>query len=210
MITVENLSKKYKDKTVLQRVDLQMENGKIYGLVGRNGSGKTVLMKCICGFARPTTGTVRLDDEIIGKDMDFIKNAGIIIETPGFINHITGMQNLRNLASIRGTIDEKQIKESMDLVGLDYKNRTKVGKYSLGMRQRLGIAQAIMEDPDILILDEPMNGLDNQGVEDIRKLLLDLKEQGKIILIASHNREDIDVLCDHVWEMDRGVAKQLR
>ena len=151
-----------------------------------------------------------MDDEIIGKDMDFIKNAGIIIETPGFINHITGMQNLRNLASIRGTIDEKQIKESMDLVGLDYKNRTKVGKYSLGMRQRLGIAQAIMEDPDILILDEPMNGLDNQGVEDIRKLLLDLKEQGKIILIASHNREDIDVLCDHVWEMDRGVAKQLR
>ena len=209
MITVENLSKKYKDKTVLQRVDLQMENGKIYGLVGRNGSGKTVLMKCICGFARPTTGTVRLDDEIIGKDMDFIKNAGIIIETPGFINHITGMQNLRNLASIRGTIDEKQIKESMDLVGLDYKNRTKVGKYSLGMRQRLGIAQAIMEDPDILILDEPMNGLDNQGVEHIRSVLLSLKEQRVTIVLASHFKEDISYLCDEVYEMDAGILTRM-
>ncbi len=210
MITVENVSKSYKDKCVLQDVSLELKQGMIYGLVGRNGSGKTVLMKCICGFAKVTTGKICLNGKCIGKDVDFIENAGIIIETPGFISHITGFQNLSNLASIRGKINKEQIIDSMWLVGLDPKNKTRVGKYSLGMRQRLGIAQAIMEDPDILILDEPMNGLDNQGVEDIRKLLLDLKERGKTILIASHNREDIDVLCDHVWEMDRGVAKQVR
>ena len=155
-------------------------------------------------------GKVIVDDKVVGLDVDVINNAGIIIENPGFLPGYTGYQNLKFLAKLTRKIGKKEIMDAMTKVGLEPLSKKHVGKYSLGMRQRLGIAQAIMEDPDILILDEPMNGLDNQGVEDIRKLLLELKEQGKTILIASHNREDIDVLCDHVWEMDKGVAKQVR
>ena len=150
-----------------------------------------------------------MDNATVGKDMDFIRNAGIMIETPGFMRQYSGRKNLWLLASLNKRITKEQVAESMQKVGLDPKLKRHVGKYYLGMRQRLGIAQAIMENPDILILDEPMNGLDNQGVEDIRRLLLDLKEQGKTILIASHNREDIDILCDHVWEMERGSARQV-
>ena len=155
-------------------------------------------------------GKVIVDDKVVGLDVDVINNAGIIIENPGFLPGYSGYQNLKFLAKLTRKIGKKEIMDAMTKVGLEPLSKKHVGKYSLGMRQRLGIAQAIMEDPDILILDEPMNGLDNQGVEDIRKLLLELKEQGKTILIASHNREDIDVLCDHVWEMDKGVAKQVR
>lgn len=210
MIVIEEVCKRFKEKEVLNHVSLKMEKGKIYGIVGRNGSGKTVLMKCICGFLYPDSGTITVNGKEIGKDMDFLEDAGIIIETPGFISHYTGMQNLKNLASIQGKIGKEKIRETMELVGLDPENHTPVGKYSLGMRQRLGIAQAIMEDPDILILDEPMNGLDKHGVKDIRELLLKLKAQGTTMLMASHNREDIEVLCDHVWEMDEGVATQVR
>ena len=155
-------------------------------------------------------GKVIVDDKVVGLDVDVINNAGIIIENPGFLPGYTGYQNLKFLAKLTRKIGKKEIMDAMSKGGLEPLSKKHVGKYSLGMRQRLGIAQAIMEDPDILILDEPMNGLDNQGVEDIRKLLLELKEQGKTILIASHNREDIDMLCDHVWEMDKGVAKQVR
>ena len=155
-------------------------------------------------------GKVIVDDKVVGLDVDVINNAGIIIENPGFLPGYTGYQNLKFLAKLTRKIGKKEIMDAITKVGLEPLSKKHVGKYSLGMRQRLGIAQAIMEDPDILILDEPMNGLDNQGVEDIRKLLLALKEQGKTILIASHNREDIDVLCDHVWEMDKGVANQVR
>ena len=210
MIVIEEVCKRFKEKEVLNHVSLKMEKGKIYGIVGRNGSGKTVLMKCICGFLYPDSGTITVNGKEIGKDMDFLEDAGIIIETPGFISHYTGMQNLKNLASIQGKIGKEKIRETMELVGLDPENHTPVGKYSLGMRQRLGIALAIMEDPDILILDEPMNGLDKHGVKDIRELLLKLKAQGTTMLMASHNREDIEVLCDHVWEMDEGVATQVR
>lgn len=210
MIECSNLKKSYKDKTVLNGITFTMEAGKIYGIVGRNGSGKTVLMKCICGFIQADEGTVRVNEKVIGRDIDFIEDAGVIIETPGFIPYFTGYRNLKNLASIQNRIGKKEIEEAMNLVGLDSKNRTMVGKYSLGMRQRLGIAQAIMEDPGILILDEPMNGLDKSGVEHIRNVLLRLKKEGKIILIASHNSEDIDILCDEVWEMDKGVAVQKR
>lgn len=210
MIKVKNVTKKFKEKVVLQDVSVHFGKGKISGIVGRNGSGKTMLMKCICGFVLPTSGTIEVDGKCIGTDVDFIEDTGVIIETPGFISYQSGMANLHNLASIRKKIGKEEMEKSMEAVGLDPHSKLHVGKYSLGMRQRLGIAQAIMENPGILILDEPMNGLDNQGVEDIRKILLDLKEQGKTILIASHNKEDIDILCDHVWEMDQGIAKQLR
>ena len=210
MIECCKLKKSFKGKVVLDGIDMEMRPGNIYGIIGRNGSGKTVLMKCICGFLQPDEGTVVVNGKTIGKDVDFIENAGVIIETPGFIPYFTGYQNLKNLASIRKKIGKKEIEDTMIYVGLDPKNDTMVAKYSLGMRQRLGIAQAIMEDPQVLILDEPMNGLDKEGVEDIRNLLLQLKEQGKIILMASHNAEDIELLCDHVGEMDKGVAVKER
>ena len=204
IIKVEKVIKKFGSDIALNNVSIEFERGKIYGIVGRNGSGKTVLFKTIIGFLKPTGGRIIVDGKEIGKDTDFADNTGIIIETPGFLSAYSGYKNLEYLASIKNIIGEKEIKKSMERVGLDPNSKKKVGKYSLGMRQRLGIAQAIMENPDILILDEPMNGLDNQGVEDVREILLNLKKEGKSIILASHNKEDIKVLCDEVYEMDHG------
>ena len=204
IIKVDKVIKKFGSDVALNNVSIEFERGKIYGIVGRNGSGKTVLFKTIIGFLKPTSGRVIVGGKEIGKDTDFADNIGIIIETPGFLSAYSGYKNLEYLASIRNSIEKKEIKECMERVGLDPNSKKKVGKYSLGMRQRLGIAQAIMENPDILILDEPMNGLDNQGVEDVRGILLNLKDEGKSIILASHNKEDIKVLCDEVYEMDRG------
>lgn len=204
IIKVDKVIKKFGSDIVLSNVTIEFERGKIYGIVGRNGSGKTVLFKTIIGFLKPTSGRVIVGGKEIGKDTDFADNIGIIIENPGFLSSYSGYKNLEYLASIKNIIGKKEIKESMERVGLDPNSKKKVGKYSLGMRQRLGIAQAIMENPDILILDEPMNGLDNQGVEDVREILLNLKDEGKSIILASHNKEDIEVLCDEVYEMDHG------
>ena len=203
-IIIENLRKSFGEEEILHGICREFETGKIHGIVGNNGSGKTVMMKCICGFLRPDEGHVFVNGLEVGKDIDFPEDMGIIIETPGFLPGVTGMKNLKLLASLRGIADDRRIRQTIERVGLDSKLRKPVSKYSLGMRQRLGIAQAIMENPDILILDEPMNGLDNTGVQDIRGLLLELKAQGKTILLASHNREDISVLCDTVHEMDGG------
>lgn len=204
IIKVDKVIKKFGSDIALSNVSIEFERGKIYGIIGRNGSGKTVLFKTIIGFLKPTSGRVIVDGKEIGKDTDFADNLGIIIETPGFLSSYSGYKNLEYLASIKNIIGKKEIKESMKRVGLDPSSKKKVGEYSLGMRQRLGIAQAIMENPDILILDEPMNGLDNQGVEDVREILLNLKDEGKSIILASHNKEDIEVLCDEVYEMDHG------
>ena len=190
---------------ILKNINLTFEKGKIHGLIGRNGSGKTMLMKCICGFVKPTSGEIKVNGEIVGKDCDFPKNMGIIIETPGFIPYYSGYKNLKLLADLNKKADKDKIRDTMKKVGLDPDLKRHVRKYSLGMRQRLGLAQAIMEDPEILILDEPFNGLDKDGVKDMRTYLLDLKEQGKTILIASHNSEDISVLCDTVQELDKGI-----
>ncbi len=207
IISIENLTKKFGDVTVIDNVNLSIERGKIYGIIGRNGSGKTVLFKLITGYLSPTGGRVVVSGKEIGKDIDFADNIGIIIENPGFLKGYTGFKNLAYLAGIRNVIGKEEIRESMEKVGLDPDSNKKVGKYSLGMKQRLGIAQAIMENPEILILDEPMNGLDNQGVEEIRKLLMELRDEGKTIVLASHNKEDIEILCDKVCEMDRGKLK---
>ena len=168
-----------------------------------------MLMKCICGFVLPTKGTVLSNGKKIGKDMDYLQDAGVIIENPGFISYYSGLKNLKLLAGLTGKKDTAHLRSVMELCGLDPGLRLPVRKYSLGMRQRLGIAQAIMEDQNCLILDEPMNGLDKRGVEDVRKLLLQLKEQGKLILIASHNKADIDILCDEVYEMESGVLHKI-
>ena len=181
---------------------LTIPSGKIYGVVGNNGSGKTVLMKCICGFMLPDSGKIYVGGQQVGRDCDFPDSLGIIIETPGFLPYLTGYQNLKILASLKAKIGKKEIIDALEKVGLKPTLRKPVSKYSLGMRQRLGIAQAIMEDPAVLILDEPFNGLDKTGVEEIRKLLLSLKERGKTILLASHNAQDIEVLCDDVHDME--------
>ena len=209
-ISVENVTKAFWDQEVLKNVWVTFEMGKIYGIVGRNGSGKTVLLKCICGFLYPTTGTVTVDGRIVGKEVDYPENIGFVIESPGFLPGYSGLKNLKYLASIRGKVKEDKIREYMELVGLNPDDKKHVGNYSLGMRQRLGIAQAFMENPDILILDEPMNALDNHGVEEMRAVLLKMKEQGKLIIIASHIRDDIDILCDEVYGMDAGVMKKIR
>ena len=199
MVSVENLTKKFKEETVIENVNLHMEKGKIYGLVGHNGSGKTVFMKCLCGFLKPTQGKVTVDGKVIGEDVDFPENVGVMLETPGFIPYMSGKNNLKNLAMIQKKIGDKEIHDIMELVGLPPESRKRVSKYSLGMRQRLGIAQAIMENPKLLVLDEPFNGLDEQGVGEMREVFLRLKEEGTTILLASHVKEDIQVLCDEIY-----------
>ncbi|MFR5873394.1 MAG: ATP-binding cassette domain-containing protein [Hominenteromicrobium sp.] len=204
-IEVQNVVKRFRDQVVLKNVSISFEKGQIHGIVGRNGSGKTVLFKCICGLMHPEEGVILVNGKRVGRDVDMPEDIGAIIEAPGFLPNYSGYKNLRFLANIRRKIGKEEILNVLRTVGLDPESRKHVGKYSLGMRQRLGIAQAIMEDPEILILDEPMNGLDNAGVQDIRALLLELKAQGKTILLASHNHEDIAALCDTVHEMDGGV-----
>lgn len=204
IISIKNLTLKIKDHEILKDVNCDFESGKIHGLVGRNGSGKTMLMKCICGFVRPSFGEIIVNQKKVGKDCDFPENMGIIIETPGFIPYYSGYKNLNILAGISKKTDRNTIMQAMQTVGLNPGLKLPVRKYSLGMKQRLGLAQAIMENPEILILDEPMNGLDKEGVLDMRKYLITLKEKGKTIIIASHSHEDINTLCDFVYEMDKG------
>ena len=208
-IFVENVTKAFGGQEVLRTVCVKFEMGKIYGIVGRNGSGKTVLLKCICGLLYPSTGTVTVGGKVVGKDVDYPENVGFIIETPGFLPRYSGLKNLKYLASVRGKVQEDEIRKYMELVGLNPDDKKHVGNYSLGMKQRLGIAQAFMENPDILILDEPMNALDNNGVEEMRTILLKMKEQGKLIIIASHIRDDIDILCDEVYGIDAGIMKKI-
>lgn len=209
-ISVQDVYKDFNGEEVLHGVTHDFETGKIHGIVGNNGSGKTVLFKCVCGFLRPSKGKILVDYEEVGKDMDFPDDMGIIIETPGFLPTITGFKNLQLLASLKRKIGDKEIREAIRRVGLDPDLKKHVAKYSLGMRQRLGIAQAIMETPSLLILDEPFNGLDKQGVRDMRELIKGLRSDGKTILLASHNAADIEELCDTVCEMDAGVLTAVR
>ena len=204
VISIENVVKSFGTAVVLDDVTLAVEKGKICGIIGRNGSGKTVLMKMILGFIKPTSGTIKVNGKQVGKEIDIPDDIGAIIETPGFLPEYSAFQNLKLMAMIRGKITSKRIRETIKLVGLDPDSKKHVGKYSLGMRQRLGIAQAIMEDPQILLLDEPLNGLDNEGVEEMRNVLLKQKDQGKLIIIASHSKEDIDILCDEIFRFDHG------
>ncbi len=209
MISVEHVSLTIGTAQILQDVSARFEEGQIHGIVGRNGSGKTMLMKCICGFIRPDSGKILVDGKQVGRDVDFPPDLGLLIETPGFIPYYSGLKNLELLAAINRRVSKERLNACMEQIGLGDAKNKRVSKYSMGMRQRLGIAQAIMENPRLLILDEPLNGLDEQGVEDIRALLLELKSQGKTILLSSHNREDIDLLCDSVCKMEGGVLTRL-
>lgn len=203
LVNVENVSKYFKQEKILDNINLNLETGRIYGIVGKNGAGKTVLFKIIAGFIKPSSGKVIVDGEKIGVDRDFPDSLGLIIETPGFLSQYNAYHNLKYLADIQNRISKYDIENAIRMVGLDPESNKKVGKFSLGMRQRLGIAQAIMENPNLIILDEPMNGLDKNGIEDVKKLLLNLKSEGKTILMASHYAEDMEI-CDTVFQMEEG------
>lgn len=203
-IRIENLNKSFSQQQVLKNVSMSVEKGSICGLIGRNGSGKTVLMKCICGFLKPDHGKIFLRGKLMQGEKSIIGNMGILIEVPGFFEDETARNNLYYLASINNKIKKEDVDRVLQLVGLDPRDRKKVKKYSMGMRQRLAIAQAIMEDQDIILLDEPMNSLDQDGVKEMRELLLYLKDQGKSILLASHYSEDIQYLCDKVYRISHG------
>ncbi len=205
VIEVKNVSKSFKGIPVLNDINITCRNGKIYGIIGYNGSGKTVLFKCICGFLHVDSGEISVNGRVMGKEMDMLEHAGIIIEEPGYIRNLSGYRNLEYLYRITHKKDPAVIHSIMLKVGLDPQSRKKVCHYSLGMRQRLAIAQATMEDQAILILDEPMNGLDREGVAEMRKFFLEQKERGKLILLASHNKDDIELLCDEVYEMNHGI-----
>lgn len=207
MIEINDYSKVIKGKTVLKNINYKFEDGKIYGLHGRNGSGKTMLIRAMAGLIYPTTGEIIVNNKVLHKDISFPENLGVMIENINMYPMYDGITNLKILAQIRNKIGIEEIKKTMVQVGLNPEDNTKVGRYSLGMKQKLAIAQAIMEDPDILLLDEPTNALDEYSVSEIRKLLLLKKERKATIVIASHNREDLEVLADKIVEMDAGKLK---
>ena len=203
-IRIENVTKKFGSYAALDGISLSFEKGKIHGMIGRNGSGKTVLFKCICGFLRVDDGAVLVDGKQIGKEIEAPESIGAIIETPGFLPGYSARQNLQFLAGIRRKIGKKEIDAAIRKVGLDPEAKKHVGKYSLGMRQRLGIAQAIMEGQDILILDEPFNALDYKTYNDVKEIIRTLQAEGKTILMTSHNYEDIETLCNEVYVLEEG------
>lgn len=210
IIETDRITKRFGAETVLRDVSISLEARQIHGFIGQNGSGKTMLLRIICGLYRSTSGTVKVRGKIVGKDMEFPDSMGILIESPGFIPYYSAMKNLKILSGIKGKLPRSALESAMEKVGLDPALRKSVGKYSLGMRQRLGIAQAIMEEPEIIILDEPMNGLDKSGMKEMRQLFMRLKDEGRTILLASHNMQDIEELCDTVFEMDAGVIARVR
>lgn len=206
-IEVRNYTKGIKKRTVLKNVNAHFESGKIYGLHGRNGSGKTMLLRAICGLILPTEGEVVIDGKTVGKDIEFPESVGIIIENMTMLPDYTAFDNLKILSKIKKIATDDDIRNAIEKVGLDPDNKKKVRAFSLGMKQKLNIAQAIMEHPDLYLLDEPTNALDEETVKKIRELLLKLKNDGALIIIASHNKEDLDVLCDEIYELSDGRIK---
>lgn len=200
-IVLEHVGKKYGKKCILQDISVTFSSGKVYGLIGENGAGKTVLLRMICGLSTVTEGRILCDNNQVGKDVEFLKNCGVIIETPGFLLNKTGKDNLLYLDSLTHKPDIEKVKRAMQICGLDPESRKKVGAYSLGMRQRLGIAQAIMDNPSILILDEPTNGLDKQGIRDAYQIIKEAKAQGKLIILASHHMDEIEDVCDEIYRI---------
>ena len=204
VLRVNHISKQFKEGIALRDISFSAENGSILGFVGHNGSGKTVLFKCICGFYAVTEGEIRINDHLVGIGEDMPRNIAFTIEEPAFHGEYSGRKNLELLYELRHKINPEYIREIMETVKLDYMSKKKVSKYSLGMKQRLAIAQVLMEDMPILIMDEPMNGLDRSGIREVRELILEEKRKGKIILLASHNSADIEYLCDTVYELENG------
>ena len=207
-LEVENVSKKIGEDFVLNAINLSMERNKIYGLQGKNGCGKSMLMRVICGLVIPTEGKVILNGEELGKDISFPKNAGVFIEKPGFLDSYSGFQNLQMLASIKNQVDENEIKRTLLRVGLEDVMDKKYRKYSLGMKQKLGIAAAIMEKPEMIILDEPANALDEKSEEKMWQIVREEKDRGALVIISCHTSEILEEISDEIYKMDRGQIKK--
>ncbi len=204
-IVVKNVFKKFNHQVVLNDINLELTSGHIYGLAGINGSGKTVLMKCICGLSTPTQGCVEIDDKKIGKDIDFPESIGVLIETPGFIEHYSALDNMLSLASIKNKTGKEQVIALLNKVGLDPYEKKRVKKYSLGMRQKLGIAMALLDKPDIVILDEPFNALDKKSVINVKNIILQLKEENRLVIISSHDGSLLEEITDKIYEIEEGT-----
>ena len=208
-IIIKNASRDIKGVSVLDNINLELDRGGIYGFIGSNGSGKTMLFRAICGLIKLTEGEIEVLSKKIRKDISFPESLGVIIESIGFWDEYTGFENLYLLSRIKKIIGKKEIMETLTRVVLNPKDKRTYKKYSLGMKQRLGIAEAIMEKPELLVLDEPTNALDDEGVETVRNILFEEKERGATILIASHNKEDISILCDRIFKMSEGRLREI-
>lgn len=203
-IQISNLTKKIGKITVLENIDLRMESGKIHGFQGKNGSGKTMLMRAICGLINPTEGYVDINGEILGKKISFPKSIGVLIENPGFIPSYTGFNNLKILAEIKNKIDDEQIVSILTELGIGDVKDKKVKTYSLGMKQKLGIAAAVMENSDIIVLDEPLNGLDEKSVDVVKKIISKRRDEGALVIISCHDREELEYLSDEIYSIEIG------
>jgi ABC-2 type transport system ATP-binding protein len=203
-IEIKDLTKIISKATVLDNINLRMEQGKIYGLKGKNGSGKTMLMRAICGLIMPTKGEININGDILGKNISFPKSIGALIENPGFIDSYTGFKNLKILTEIQGKIDGKMVKETLLQVGLDPEDKKKYKQYSLGMKQKLGIAAAIMEKPDLIILDEPINAIDEKSTSLVRAILQKRREEGALIIVSCHDKEELEFLSDEIFLLENG------
>lgn len=209
-IVVSDVSLSIHKSVILRNVCAEFPDGEITGIIGNNGSGKSMLLKCICGFIVPSQGTITVHGVNYHEKKRFPKSIGFVIESPGFLGELSGRENLLQLSQIQNKIKPQSVNEVLKTVGLDPLDYKPVRKYSMGMKQRLGIAQAIMEDPDTLILDEPMNGLDKQGVADMRYLFAEIGKRRKTMILTSHIQEDIDFLCKRVYQMDGGILQRVR
>lgn len=204
VIDANDLSKRFKENLILNNISLKVSSGQIVGISGSNGAGKSILLRILCGFLRADSGQVSVWGQKIGREIEFPNKTGILIDGPGFISHLSGFRNLKLLAMIRNEIDDDQVRQTMTLVGLDANNKTAVGKYSTGMRQRLGLAQALMERPNLLILDEPTSGIDRAGTAEIQSLIQQLASEGKTIVLTSHSAQELKDICDQVYELEQG------
>lgn len=203
-IRLKCVTKKIKQDILLDNISLEFQGGKVYGLQGKNGSGKTMLMRAICGLITLSDGEINIDGEILHKDISFPRSIGALLENPSFLNGCTGLENLKLLADIHGGIEEKELRDCLTKVGLDADDKRIYRKYSLGMKQKLGIAAAIMGSPDIVILDEPINAIDETGIEKVRQILKGLKESGSVIIVACHDKEELELLSDEVIKISKG------
>ena len=203
-IKITDVNKTIKKAPILRDSNLEFTGGKVYGLRGKNGSGKTMLMRAICGLITPDSGIIDINGKILGKDISFPESIGVLIENPAFIGNYTGFKNLKVLASIQNRIGDEQIRKALEDIGLDPDDKRTYRKYSLGMKQKLGIAAAVMENPDIIILDEPINALDDVSVEKVHDILEEQKKRGAVIIIACHDKEELDQLSDEIIEISDG------